>query len=272
VSRPRPEREVFARTMLALQPYAAEVVLIGGWVHALYIADSSSLARAVHTTDIDVTLPPSLATAGRPTLIELVQNAGFEIDELDSEAGAVRLSQLGEGGEVIDLDLLTDAHDPRVLVQIEGQPGLCVAGYPDQHVLLESARWIEVGPDIHSLLDPPLRIRVPTLGAYVLVKALSSRRRPGERKRAKDLVYLFEIVRDGAMREQVIAEMPGLALRYPAEYAAWRAILAAAAGDGALLERVAEQLLEQVRAIGSPAQVARHVGAYLRRVLGETPP
>jgi hypothetical protein len=28
-------RDVFARTLVALQPYAAEVVLIGGWVHAL---------------------------------------------------------------------------------------------------------------------------------------------------------------------------------------------------------------------------------------------
>ena len=57
---PANEREIFARTMLALQPYAADIVLIGGWVHALYIAEANAATRAIYTTDIDITIPPRL--------------------------------------------------------------------------------------------------------------------------------------------------------------------------------------------------------------------
>jgi hypothetical protein len=200
-----------------------------------------------------------------------VRDAGFEIDDLDAATGLIALWHPGPGGSVIDLDLLTDAPDPRTPIEISGQPGLVVPGYPDQHVLLENARWIEVGANLHPALDPPIRVRVPTLAAYVLVKALSSARRPGESKRAKDLVYLVEVVRDAEMRREVVEDMPGLAERHPAEYAGWRAALEAASADRRLLEEVAEQLLAQSRAIGELSAVATYVAAQFRRLLAETP-
>lgn len=271
MSQLKAEREVFARTLLALQPYAADVVLIGGWVHALYIAEANSAIRAVHTTDIDVTIPHVLLAGNRPTLLELAQQAGFELNRLDVETGVLELWQrVGVAGAVIDLDLLTDAPDPQVPVSVAGQAGLVVHGYPDQHVLLENARWMEVGPEIHDSLDPPIRIRVPTLAAYVLGKGLSSARRPGVRKKAKDLVYLFEIIRDGEMRRLVVEGMPGLAARAPAEYEAWRTILERAAEDRVLMSAVAEQLEEQSRIPGGLAGVPQHVAGYLRRLLAET--
>lgn len=67
----RKQLEVFARTVRALEPYAGEIVLIGGWVHALYIAEANTGTRAVYTSDIDLTVPPRLTTGNRPTLIEL---------------------------------------------------------------------------------------------------------------------------------------------------------------------------------------------------------
>jgi hypothetical protein len=265
------EREIFARTIRALQPYADEVVLIGGWVHALYIAEADASTRAVYTTDIDVTVPRSMMAGDRASLMELVERAGFERDELDAATGLVALWQQVEGGGVVDLDLLTDAPDPKVPVPIEGQPGLVLPGYPDQHVLRENARWIECGGQIHASLHPPLRIRVPTLAAYVLGKALSSARRPGTRKQAKDLVYLFEIVRDREMRTEAVGGMADLAGRHPDEYARGRAILEDAARDRLLLAAVADQLSEQVRMIGEPADIATHVAVHLRRLVADIP-
>jgi hypothetical protein len=211
------EREIFARTMLALQPYAPDIVLIGGWVHALYIAEANADTRAVHTTDIDITIPSHLAMGDRRALIELVQVAGFELDELDSGSGLKSFWQMGDRHQEVDLDLLTDAPTVREAVPIEGQPNLVVPGYPNQQILLENSRWMEIGPDIHPLLDPPRWIRVPTLPAYALVKVLSSDRRPHPQKRAKDLVYLFEVIRDRSMGGRVLAGMGELAARYPDE-------------------------------------------------------
>ncbi|HLL81747.1 MAG TPA: hypothetical protein VK420_03810 [Longimicrobium sp.] len=204
MSRRPKEREVFARTMVALQPYAADVVLIGGWVHALYIAEFNALSEAIYTTDIDVTIPSTLAAGDRPTLVELARRAGFSADDLDRAQGTVSLSQGCEGGSIIDLDLLTEAPNPTIPVRIHGQPGLVVPGIP----ISASSSTTPGGPEIHATLDPPLKIRVPTLGAYVLVKALSSARRISLRKRAKDFVYLFAIIRDREMRREVLHEMP----------------------------------------------------------------
>lgn len=172
---------------------------------------------------------------------------------------------------MIDLDLLTDAATPRDGIAIEGQPGLVLPGYPNQRVLLENARWATVGPDIHPSLDPPCHIRIPTVGAYVLVKGLSAARRPSQTKRAKDIVYLLEIVRDETMGGEARSGIAALAPRYPEEYGAWREVLTRAISDRGLMAEVANQLREGIRMIGPEAEVARLVAAHIRRLLGETP-
>lgn len=71
--------DVFARMVIALQPYAGGVVFIGSWVHALYLAEANSRDRPVRTEDIDFTIPPRLLTGDRPALLDLVTAAGFQI-------------------------------------------------------------------------------------------------------------------------------------------------------------------------------------------------
>lgn len=264
--------EVFARTVLALQPYAAEVVFIGGWVHALYLAEVSAADPPVWTEDIDVTLPHQLLTAGRPTLLDLVAAAGYEIQEIGQESGIVEIFQPGPRNSVIELDLLTEAPDPLEKIPIEGQPDLTVHGYPGQHVLLENARWMDVGRDVHEMLDPPVRIRVPTLSAYLLGKGLSSRTRTRLTKQAKDLVYLFEIARHPVLGRTALAGMPELAARYPADYAQWRSHLLRVLDDARLLGEVVDQLQAAFRVIGGAGDVLAAVRARIRRLLGETPP
>ena len=264
-------KEVFARTLLALQPYADEVVLIGGWVHALYLAESNHPAHPIYTTDIDFSIPHALVSGTRPALLDLVAQAGYETSILDSRTGVRELWQQVRDGSIVDLDLLTDAPDPNLPVAIEGQRELVVHGYPDQHLLLENSRSIDVGPDVHPLLDPPIRVRVPTVPAYVLVKGLSFQRRPGRQKMAKDLVYLFEIVRDHTMRQAVIGGMGDLAARAPHEYSGWRRGLADAAENRSLMADVADQLEEMLRVTTGLAELPQYVATHLRRLLAETP-
>lgn len=144
-------REVFARTMLALQPYSQEIVLIGGWVHALYLTEVDSSLHPVHTDDIDITIPRILLREGRPTLIELAIEAGFERDEWFVDGAPIRLTQTGPEGTLIDLDVITEGKDPRTAVPIEGQPDLAAQGYPDQQMLLDNPRWT-APPFTHLLI------------------------------------------------------------------------------------------------------------------------
>jgi hypothetical protein len=127
---------------------------------------------------------------------------------------------------------------------------LVVQGYPGQFILLENARWMEVGREIHASLDPPVSIRVPTLSAYVLVKGLSSETRTNPAGRAKDLVYLLEIVRHPLLGREAIDGMGGLAAWYPAEYHRWRAYLGMVAGDRMLLAAIVDQLIAGAGPVG----------------------
>jgi hypothetical protein len=262
---------VFARTIRALQPYTGEIVFIGGWVHALYLAEANSRDRPIRTEDIDVTIPNQLLARDRPALLELVAAAGYVIQEVIDGSGIMEIFQAGPGQSLIELDLLTEAPDPMQDIIINGQPDLKVHGYPGQHVLLDNARWISVGADIHETLDPPVQIRVPRISAYTLGKGLSSQTRTRLPKQAKDLVYLFEIVRHPDLGRQVVDGMGEMAGKYPQEYARWRSYLAEAIDSVTLRREVVEQLILGFRALGSPEEVDRMFAARLRRLLGETP-
>ncbi|MBC7671143.1 MAG: hypothetical protein H7247_01875 [Polaromonas sp.] len=184
----------FARVLIALQPYVDEIVFVGGWVHALYLAEAND-SGAVMTEDIDVTLPHTLLTRDRPTLLELARDAGFERDPIsDMEEVAVWMVYRNADGLTVPIDFLTEG-EPRRPVSIVGQPGLMAQGYPGQQMLLQSWRWMEVGTDVHALLDPPRRVRVPTLGAYVVQKAMSAAMRGHRGKAAKDYAYIADFGR-----------------------------------------------------------------------------
>ncbi len=59
--------EIFARTVIALELYAGDVVFVGGWVHALYLADANADERPVVTDDIDLSIPHRLLAGDRGT-------------------------------------------------------------------------------------------------------------------------------------------------------------------------------------------------------------
>jgi hypothetical protein len=268
--------EVFARTVLAFEPYAAEIVYVGGWVHALYLTGSGAGRRPIMTDDVDVSLPTVLAAAGRPTLRELAQDAGFAPRWLADPGGppqslVYEVPDARSGIQVVDLDLLTDAPAPRTGVPIDGQPDLLAQGYPGQLLLQENVQWIDVGVAVHPMLDPPRRIRVPTLGAYVLQKGVASATRQVGSKAAKDLVYVYEIVRDAELGARAVDGIRVLSKRYPSEYARWRRQLGNAAGQERLCHSMAEQIVVAAGTIGAESIVQARIAAQFERLLSETP-
>jgi len=260
--------EVFAKTVRALAPYAEDIVFIGGWVHELYLAEANEGPQALFTDDIDVTIPPSLLTAGRPTLLALAGGAGFDI-EAERDDAPIEVVQYGPDRAPIYLDILTEHPNPREPVRIEGQPDLLAQGYPGQHLFLENSRTMVVGPDIHPSLEPPHRIRVPTLGAYVLHKGVSSRTRGRQDKAVKDLVYVHEILRHPRLGVQARSELPALATRYAELTQQWRERVDDVVRRDALRRDMAEQLLLAGRAFGQAEQIMAQIAAHFRRALAE---
>ncbi len=265
-------REIFAATLRHLEPYADDIVLVGGWVHALYLANAKSGERPILTDDIDVTVPPRLMAGDRATLVELTVQAGFERDPLsDLDGATTRLTRPSLGEAVVDLDILTEAATAGAAVPVVGQDDLVAQGYPGQVIMLETWRWVEVGQEIHDSLDPPVRFRIPTVAAYTLHKGIAWRQRTQARKRAKDLVYLTEILRQPVLGAEALAGLGQLAVAYPTEYRTWRDNLAEVLTRTPLLRDVAEQLTLAGRAQGSLDEVVPAIVAQLRRALGETP-
>jgi hypothetical protein len=263
-------RDAFARTVRALEPYAEDVVLIGGWVHALLLASVNDHVSAIYTDDIDITIPRRLIAAGRPTLVELATEAGFEIDPLSDIPGSpIRLIVQGPGGTVIDLDIMAEASTPHEAVRIDGQPDLAAQGYPGQQFLLDHAQWVAVGPDVHPLLDPPTRVRIPTVGAYVIHKGLSSATRTRRAKVAKDLVYLYEILRHPTLGHTARAEIRELAAESAELVDQWAAHLSSVLGNEPTLREMASQLLLAGRTVGSEPDVIARMRAVLRLAVGE---
>ncbi len=263
-------REAFARTIIAFEPYASQIVFIGGWVHAVYLADAGAGERPVLTDDIDITIPPRLLAEGRPGLIELAGNAGFELDPISQMGGPVRLIQPGLGDSIIDLDLITEAPNPGAAVVVDGQQGLVAQGFPWQQILLDNSDWKEVGREIHELLVPSKRIRVPTIHAYALHKGLSSITRTRLPKQAKDLVYLHEVLRHPVLGPAATRGLRELAVRYPDPWARWREHLVRVADNARILAEMADQLINADRAQGDRSVVSATVTARLKRVLAET--
>lgn len=270
-------RTIFAKLIKALSPYADDIVLIGGWVHALYLADANKAGERpsqwpIHTDDIDFAIPPTLLRAGRATLVELALEAGFEFDASSvydqTEESPALFHKLKDG--VVDLDFLTQADRPDVAIPIEGQPDLVTHGYPDLHILTLHTQWLEIGTDLHPALDPAVRIRVPVPGAYVLQKGLASQRRTSTMKAAKDLVYLYELVRHPGLSAEVARQLPDVARQHPEEFRSWATYLGGLRADRPPVSDVVEQLLEANRAQGTMSAVGAQVASRIRRLVGET--
>lgn len=196
------------------------------------------------TFELDVLVSRPLPPRGRPALASVLRSAGFL--PLDGEMPSAVWHRESGAGEKIEFITLHRgmAHGLGRVVPLTEQPGVGAIPLTELEVMQSHTR---------TLLLPPLpglramEVQVPTLGAYVVNKALTFvRRRPhsgeiGTPKLPKDLLYLRDLAAAGqhlraAIREDVemIAHSPGGAERIrTAATNLWFAI------DGHLVHQVA---------------------------------
>lgn len=267
-----PHAEVFAELLRALEPYLGDIVFVGGWVHALLLREADAAARPLRTTDVDVALPRALEAGDRPRLLDLIRAAGFSVEVIDRGTELVLIRR----GSV-DLDLLVEAENPREVVHIAGQEPLAVQGYSHLGMLLSSSRAIAVGEEVHRSLDPPLTIRIPTLAAYVIGKVVSAEARTSDRRRAKDLVYLYQVLANATLANRLTVELPGYVGAYPAAARTAAGALGRLLARTPLLRDVSSQLIESGVAADDDEPLPdflarlRRFAAQLERQLDERP-
>lgn len=184
----------------ALAPYLPDVVIIGGWVPQLHRLYGGLTWRTVtsRTTELDVLVEPSLDPAGRPKIRDLLEairvrparKEAFPADWVSEDSGATVVEFMMENPGP------ATTRSPR-LVELQSPLGAIVLN--DVAVLREFSCTLAVQID-----DKSWNVRVPTLGAWAIGKALSFGARqaragqePNADKRAKDLVYLRDLMYAG---------------------------------------------------------------------------
>jgi hypothetical protein len=234
----------------------------------LYLSEANE-SGAIFTDDIDITIPRSLLMNDRASLLELAAKAGFELDPVSEMQGSPSMLEFESAtGTRIPLDILTEG-EPRTPVAIEGQQDLFAAGHHGQQMLLDNTREMVVDSNLHSLLDPPRRILVPTLGAYGLQKVISSETRKNPIKSAKDLVYLYEIARHPVLGETLRQELRSLRLNYAQEYARFELILGEVLRRGPSIADMTDQLHTSGRTFGPRAVTEAMIKAHFQRLIAK---
>ena len=183
-----------------LAPYLPDVVIIGGWVPELHRLYGGATWRTVpsRTTELDVLVGSVLDPRGRPKLRELLEDA------------QIRPARPG----TFPADWVSPATDATVIEFLMARPGPAIADSPRQvdlqgylgAILIDDA---EVLASFTCELvvragEEQWTVRVPTLGAWAISKALTFGARrapvdpaPGADKRAKDLLYLRDLIHAG---------------------------------------------------------------------------
>lgn len=194
----------------ALGVYREDVVLIGGLVPLLYrFHPEYKVPRqaALLTGDLDLSVPPHLALRGDRTLRRLLDESGFVVLESRGDRpgippkhyfqkrsrGEERLAPI-HGEFLTPLSGSETDRTGKPKSPTEFQKGLTAEALR----YLDLLRWEPMKMNlskIDGLMAPKgLEIRIPRPGAYMIQKALCSRKRSPLEKRDKDLAYIFDVV------------------------------------------------------------------------------
>jgi hypothetical protein len=196
--------QALRRVLWVLRPYLPDLIVIGGWVPHLYRRYGGFTewrSRLSGTAEVDVLVVEGSDTSTRQPLAEILGAAGFTSDE--QTRGAVWENAPGTGEKVEFFaphqGTMRTAGKVRSLT---GHEGLGAILLTDLELLEVHTREPCVPITIAQSAPEELKVRVPTLGAYLVVKASTFLKRPagdGETRsrRAKDLVYIRDILAAG---------------------------------------------------------------------------
>lgn len=197
--------EFLGHVLRAFHPYLDTLVLIGGFAVRLYELHPRATAiemRVLRTLDADFATPPAIPTRPGGTLMELAEAAGFCRDLRGEYAPPVmKLVPRGFADEQYTVEFLTPltgrsadrAGSPLVTAAIQAGLTAQRLRYLD---LLQIDPWrISVGKLAGAgEINPPIDVRVPHPGFFIVQKILIADRRDPETERPKDMAYIYQVV------------------------------------------------------------------------------
>ncbi|HVR83169.1 MAG TPA: GSU2403 family nucleotidyltransferase fold protein [Planctomycetota bacterium] len=225
--------EALKAVLVPLGPYLDQLVVSGSWVPFIYrrwlLKQKPGAKGTVRTLDVDLAVRENLAVVGQP-LAEQLRQAGYRITRWPQ-----RSLWGDEGGDEPQvthfelrnapyLELITPRkgrHRPGTVREVQNGVGACELDYVE--ILLEDARDVPIP-------ETPLRVRVPTLAAYVYQKGLTFPMRQDRAKKEKDLANLFDVLQNfPELHGELLGSMPALGRRHgKAAWSAFRANLTTA--------------------------------------------
>jgi len=198
-----------------LEPFLADVVLVGGWVPYLMSLQKRDRMSGspLMTRDIDIAVPRRLA-AGGDVMDRLLREAGLRHEYRSADNPPV-ISFVGTlGGCEVEIEFLTEEPGGREQVLDVGG-GLRVQSLHYTNILLDNTVPIPI--EIPG--GCALSVRVPTPAAFVFNKSLTFVQRKTPLKKAKDLYYLFGVLESWSDSLPELADgLLDLRMRYPARW------------------------------------------------------
>ncbi|MCZ7664230.1 MAG: nucleotidyltransferase domain-containing protein [Thermoleophilia bacterium] len=198
----------------ALEPYLADIVIVGGWAPYLYALHQGAVRSSPpRTADIDIAVPRALPPRG-PSIDELLSRAGFECEFRSRDVPPVTAYVARRGDDDVEIEFITDSLGADEQV-VEVQDGLTAQELHYVRLLLENTWTIDLAKFFHG--DAGQEVRVPTPAAFMLHKGLVYRKRSDQLKKEKDLYYVFYVVDTFVeWHDWIRSDLSTLAARWPA--------------------------------------------------------
>ncbi len=250
--------QALRRVLWELREYLADVVIIGGWVpylHKRYGGFKEWRSKVSRTAEIDVLVHTRVIAGARPTLRELLVDAGFKPDADLGEAAVWRRDDAS--GEVLEF-LVPHTGTARQLGRVtplREHTGVGAISLSDLEVLQEHTQDLRIPVSLPARQVEHLPVRVPRLGAFLVNKAATFHKRQHtgaapHSKRVKDLLYIRDLTAAGPeVVTRITHDLKEIrqssAGRMQADYAANHVRLLLESSDQVVLEEAATMLAER---------------------------
>jgi hypothetical protein len=183
-------------TLWILRDYLSEIVVGGGWVPFLYyryLIENGDRER-IFTRDIDLMVRPQVPVIGSQTIDKLLREAGLKT-VFKSRDTPPLIHYEGEiDGVAVEIEFLTDQSGSNSDSVRKVQPDLHAEALRFISLIVDNTVELTISHKAFGEEGAQLIVKVPTPAAYVFHKGLIYRRRKDQRKRDKDLYYIFDIL------------------------------------------------------------------------------
>jgi hypothetical protein len=187
-----------------MEEYLPDTVLIGGcaaFVYSRYMFEMPPGQAPVYTNDLDLLVENDVPVSKR-SILSLMEEAGFAGRTLESRHTQYFKFESGMGTG-FEVEFLTPAPSREHGETIVVQGGIRAQVFDGLDLFLTNSTEVRIS-DSSENISVDLTVRVPTPGAFVLNKIQSYLDPIGDTDRAKDIYYVFYILRNLPIGRQAI--------------------------------------------------------------------